>query len=57
MATIQDLKTLIEAAEPDAGKFFNSGNKAAGTRLRNNLQQIKKLAQELRLEVNEKKKS
>ena len=57
MATIQNLKTLIEAAEPNADKFFNGGNKAAGTRLRNILQEIKKLAQELRVEVSEKKKS
>lgn len=57
MATIQNLKTLIELAQPDADKFFNGGNKAAGTRLRNSLQQIKKLAQELRVEVSEKKKN
>ena len=56
MATFQQLKTLIDAAEPDADKFFINGNKAAGTRLRNSLQEIKKLAQEIRVAVNEKKK-
>ena len=34
---------------------FNDGNKAAGTRVRKNMQGIKNLAQQVRLEVQEMK--
>ena len=34
---------------------FNDGNKAAGTRVRKNMQDIKNLAQQVRLEVQEMK--
>tara|TARA_A100000172_G_scaffold43735_1_gene26824 strand:- start:2766 stop:2957 length:192 start_codon:yes stop_codon:yes gene_type:complete len=34
---------------------FNDGNKAAGTRVRKNMQDIKSLAQQVRLEVQEMK--
>ena len=57
MAKFAQLKSLIEHAEQDAEKFYNSGNHAAGTRLRNSLQQIKKIAQEIRQEVSELKVS
>ena len=57
MASYTQLKSIIENTEQDADKFFNNGNKAAGTRLRKNLQQIKVLAQELRREVTQQKKN
>ncbi|MGZ3874043.1 MAG: histone H1 [Mucilaginibacter sp.] len=53
MAKYTQLKTIIEASATDVEKFYQHGNKAAGTRLRNSLQQIKKLAQEIRVEVGE----
>lgn len=49
------LKQLMALVEEDASKFFERENNAAGTRLRNHLQQIKTLAQELRNEVQEEK--
>lgn len=49
------LKNLIASAETDAVKFFEKGNAAAGTRLRNVLQQTKVLAQDIRNEVTAKK--
>lgn len=49
------LKELINFAEKDATSFFEKGNKAAGTRLRNALQQSKALAQDIRNEVTAKK--
>lgn len=55
METISKLKDLIAAAEADADKFFNKGNNAAGTRLRNTMQQLKVVAQEVRTAVTEKK--
>ncbi|MES2458247.1 MAG: histone H1 [Bacteroidota bacterium] len=57
MENFQKLKELILSAETDATAFFEKGNKAAGTRLRNALQQTKVLAQELRAEVTAKKNS
>jgi len=51
------LKNLVESISEDADKFYNKSNKSAGTRLRKSLQDVKKLAQEMRLEVSELKKS
>jgi hypothetical protein len=56
MAAYAQLKKIIDETSTDADKFFRDGNKAAGTRLRNSLQQIKKIAQEIRVEVGELKK-
>jgi hypothetical protein len=54
MEQISKLKELIASAEADAEKF-NKGNNAAGTRLRNTMQQLKATAQEVRTVVIEKK--
>lgn len=58
MATIEkfnELKSLLEDLEPDADKFFNKGNSAAGTRVRKGLQELKNLSQDLRLKIQEAK--
>jgi hypothetical protein len=58
MATIEkfnELKSLLEGLEPDADKFFNKGNSAAGTRVRKGLQELKNLSQDLRLKIQEAK--
>lgn len=47
------LKDLIASAEADAQKFYESGNAAAGTRVRKAMQEVKTLAQELRTEITE----
>jgi len=49
------LKALIATAETDAEKFYNKGNAAAGTRLRNTMQQLKGIATDVRREVTELK--
>ena len=41
----------------EAEKFYDKGNKAAGTRLRKGLQEIKNLSQEIRINVSEMKKT
>lgn len=46
-----ELKDLINSLEADADKFYNKANSAAGTRVRKGLQDIKSLAQEIRLEI------
>lgn len=56
MEKFNQLKSLVDSMTEDYAKFFEKGNNAAGTRLRKSLQDIKKLAQEIRVEVSEKKK-
>lgn len=55
MKKFQKVKELIGSAEKDAGKFYEKGNHAAGTRLRKAMQQLKASAQEIRWEVTEMK--
>ena len=50
-----DLKSIVENAEDDFKKFYEKGNKAAGTRVRKAMQDIKAKAQEIRADVQEKK--
>ena len=49
------LKSFVEEAEADFDKFYNKGNKAAGTRVRKAMQDLKTLAQDIRVEIQEKK--
>lgn len=51
MSRIDDVKNLMAELEGDLDKFYNKGNKAAGTRARKQLQELKKLSQEIRLEI------
>jgi hypothetical protein len=51
----QQLKDLVVSLEADAEKFYNKSNSAAGTRLRKGLQDLKNLAQDIRLEVQTEK--
>ena len=46
-----ELKALVAAREADFTKFFNDGNKAAGTRVRAAMQDLKNFAQTVRTEV------
>lgn len=55
MELFKELQELISSAESDAKAFYEKGNKAAGTRLRNALQKTKTLAQDIRNEVTAKK--
>ncbi|MCQ6959254.1 MULTISPECIES: histone H1 [Mucilaginibacter] len=55
MEKFNSLKELIAHAESDAASFYEKGNKAAGTRLRNAMQQLKVVATEIRKEVSDKK--
>ena len=55
MSSFAKLKDLVASTETDAVAFHEKGNKAAGTRLRKALQEIKVLAQAARAEVTELK--
>ena len=55
MEKLIEIKELMTELEENLEKFYNKGNKAAGTRARKALQDIKNLSQELRKEIQEKK--
>jgi hypothetical protein len=57
METFEKMQALLEQLKPDAQKFFEKGNGSAGTRIRQSMQELKKLAQDLRAEVQEAKKT
>ncbi|MCH8960373.1 MAG: histone H1 [Bacteroidetes bacterium] len=55
MSQFGDLKDFVDGLEEDFSKFYDKGNKAAGTRVRKAMQDLKARAQALRLDVQEKK--
>ena len=55
MKKFTEAKNLIASLEGDADKFYNKENSAAGTRLRKRMQDLKNLAQAIRLEVQDMK--
>lgn len=55
MKKFTEAKNLFDSLEADADKFYNKANSAAGTRVRKGMQDLKNLAQAIRLEVQETK--
>jgi hypothetical protein len=55
MKRFDELKDLVMSLEGDFQKFYDKGNQAAGTRVRKGMQELKNLAQEIRIEVQDKK--
>jgi len=51
VARYAELQALVAGMEADFQKFYNDGNKAAGTRVRNAMQELKAFAQTVRNEV------
>ena len=56
MISIEKIQEVLEQTQNDVEKF-NNGNKSAGTRIRKAMQEIKGLAQEVRLHVQSIKKN
>jgi len=52
-----ELVSLAEGLESDFIAFYQKGNRAAGTRVRKGMQELKALAQDIRVDVQEKKNS
>jgi hypothetical protein len=50
-ARFEELTKLVAAMGPDFVKFYSSGNKAAGTRIRVAMQELKVFAQTVRTEI------
>jgi len=57
MNRIEQMRSMIAELEDDMSKFYDKGNKAAGTRARKQLQELKKVSQEIRLEIQDMKNS
>ncbi|MEM6360036.1 MAG: histone H1 [Bacteroidota bacterium] len=55
MSRFSELKDLVDSLEADFDKFYDKGNNAAGTRVRKGMQELKNVAQEIRIEVQNKK--
>lgn len=55
MSRVEEIRNLVDDATSEMEKFYDKGNKAAGTRARKGLQELKKLAQEIRLEIQDMK--
>lgn len=55
MKRFAQLKDLVTSLESDFEKFYDKNNNAAGTRVRKGMQELKNLAQEIRVEVQESK--
>ena len=54
--TWNDINGIMENSQEDLTRFIH-GNKSAGTRLRKAMQQVKQLAQHVRVEIQEQKNS
>ncbi|MFA6234716.1 MAG: histone H1 [Bacteroidota bacterium] len=57
MTKYQELLDLVKTFEPDFEKFYVKNNKSAGTRLRKHMNELKKYAQDVRMEVQSIKKT
>jgi len=55
MNRLEELRAYINNMEEDFMKFYEKGNAAAGTRTRKALQGLKKLASDIRNEIQSKK--
>lgn len=55
MSRFTELRDLLDSFEKDFQKFYEKGNKSAGTRVRKDMNELKRKAQEIRKEVQEMK--
>lgn len=55
MERFSQLRDLVNSLQEDFTKFYDKGNKAAGTRVRKGMQELKNLAQDIRVEVQNSK--
>ena len=55
MNRFSEIKNLVTDLEGDFQKFYEKENKAAGTRVRKGMQELKSLAQDIRSQVQNSK--
>jgi len=53
MNRYEQLEALLDSLKDDFDKFYEKGNNAAGTRVRKGMLEVKNLAQDIRVEVQE----
>ena len=53
MSRFTELKDLMGSFEKDFIKFYEKGNKSAGTRVRKHMNELKRKAQDIRKEIQE----
>ena len=53
MSRFTELQELLNSFEKDFIKFYEKGNKSAGTRVRKDMNDLKRKAQEIRKEIQE----
>ena len=56
MNNLNELKDMIDLLEVDLAKFYKKGNKAASIRARKMLQDIKRQAQDIRMDISQTRK-
>lgn len=57
MDKFNELEAVVAGLKEDITKFYDKGNKAAGVRVRKTLQDIKALAQAIRVDISAQKKA
>ncbi len=57
MSRYTELVELVQTFEKDFIKFYDKGNKSAGTRVRKHMAELKRKAQDIRIEVQDLKGS
>ena len=55
MSRYTELQEMLASFEKDFEKFYDKGNKSAGTRVRKAMNDLKRLAQDIRKEVQDMK--
>ena len=55
MNRFSELQELLNSLEGDFVKFYEKGNKTAGIRVRKGMQALKRLAQDIRMDIQERK--
>ncbi len=53
MNKFEELKNLVMSLEADFSKFYEKNNQTAGTRIRKGMQDLKTMAQNIRVEIQE----
>lgn len=57
METLEKIKSLVETLSTESNKFFEKGNKSAGTRARVTAQELRELLKTFRGEILDAKKN
>ncbi len=55
MSRFEEIRDMVLSLESDFEAFYEKGNKAAGVRVRKGMQDLKALAQDIRVDVQTRK--